>query len=48
MMPEYQARRKSKGRDYGQTSSLLGLSANCPPGSNLDRQTDHGIQSGCE
>jgi hypothetical protein len=32
----------------GQTSSLLGMSANCPPGSNLSRQTDHGIQSGCE
>jgi len=24
------------------------MSANCPPGSNLDRQSDHGIQSGCE
>ena len=32
----------------GQTSSLLGMSANCPPGSNANRQTDHGIQSGCE
>ena len=32
----------------GQTSSLLGMSANCPPGANTNRQTDHGIQSGCE
>jgi len=32
----------------GQTSSLLGMSANCPPGSNLNRQTSQGIQSGCE
>jgi hypothetical protein len=31
----------------GQTSSLLGMSANCPPGSNPARQTSHGIQSGC-
>src|SRR5438876_11935839 len=31
----------------GQTASLLGMSANCPPGSNPNRQTDHGIQSGC-
>jgi len=31
-----------------QTSSLLGMSANCPPGSNANRQTSHGIQSGCE
>jgi hypothetical protein len=31
----------------GQTSSLLGMSANCPPGANANRQTDHGIQSGC-
>ena len=32
----------------GQTSSLLGVSANCPPGSNANRQTTHGVQSGCE
>ncbi|HET6966078.1 MAG TPA: hypothetical protein VFH58_14985 [Acidimicrobiales bacterium] len=32
----------------GQTSSLLGMSANCPPGSNTARQGSHGIQSGCE
>ena len=32
----------------GQTSSLLGMSNNCPPGSNTNRQTDHGIQSGCQ
>ena len=32
----------------GRTSSLLGMSANCPPGSNVNRQTSHGIQSGCE
>jgi hypothetical protein len=32
----------------GQTSSLLGMSHNCPPGSNTNRQTAHGIQSGCE
>ncbi len=32
----------------GQTSSLLGMSANCPPGANANRQTTHGIQSGCE
>jgi hypothetical protein len=31
----------------GKTSSLLGVSANCPPGSNPNRQTTHGIQSGC-
>jgi hypothetical protein len=31
----------------GQTSSLLGMSNNCPPGSNTNRQQDHGIQSGC-
>ena len=31
----------------GQTSSLLGVSANCPPGSNPNRQTSHGIQTGC-
>ena len=31
----------------GQTSSLLGMSANCPPGANANRQTDHGIQTGC-
>jgi len=31
----------------GQTGSLLGVSANCPPGANTNRQTDHGIQSGC-
>ncbi|MDP9274477.1 MAG: hypothetical protein M3O99_02630 [Chloroflexota bacterium] len=31
----------------GQTSSLLGVSANCPHGANANRQTDHGIQSGC-
>jgi len=24
------------------------MSANCPPGSNLNQQTDHGIRSGCE
>jgi len=28
--------------------SLLDNSANCPPGSNPARQTDHGIKSGCE
>jgi hypothetical protein len=32
----------------GATSSLLGNSANCAPGSTTSRQTDHGIQSGCE
>jgi hypothetical protein len=32
----------------GQTESLLGMSANCPPGSNANRQASHGIQSGCE
>jgi hypothetical protein len=32
----------------GQTSSLLGMSANCPPGSNASRQTTQGIQSGCQ
>jgi hypothetical protein len=32
----------------GQTSSLLGMSHNCPPGSNTNRQTAHGIQSGCQ
>jgi hypothetical protein len=31
----------------GQTSSLLGMSNNCPPGNNSARQTSHGIQSGC-
>lgn len=31
----------------GKTSSLLGVSANCPPGSNTNRQTTQGIQSGC-
>jgi hypothetical protein len=29
------------------TESLLGVSANCPPGANTNRQTDHGIQTGC-
>ena len=32
----------------GKTQSLLGVSANCPPGSNPNRQITHGIQSGCE
>jgi hypothetical protein len=32
----------------GQTSSLLGMSANCPPGANPNRQTSNGVQSGCE
>jgi hypothetical protein len=32
----------------GGTSSMLGMSNNCPPGNNPNRQTDHGIQSGCE
>jgi hypothetical protein len=32
----------------GKTSSLLGMSNNCPPGSNTNRQTAHGIQSGCQ
>jgi hypothetical protein len=32
----------------GKTSSLLGVSNNCPPGNNPARQTDHGIQTGCE
>jgi hypothetical protein len=32
----------------GATSSLLGMSANCPPGANTNRQTTNGIQSGCE
>jgi hypothetical protein len=32
----------------GKTSSLLGMSNNCPPGNNPARQTTHGIQSGCE
>jgi hypothetical protein len=31
----------------GKTSSLLGVSNNCPPGNNPARQTTHGIQSGC-
>ena len=31
----------------GTTSSLLGVSNNCPPGNNPARQTTHGIQSGC-
>jgi hypothetical protein len=31
----------------GQTSSLLGMSNNCPPGNNPARQTSHGIQTGC-
>jgi hypothetical protein len=31
----------------GKTDSLLGMSNNCPPGSNTARQTSHGIQSGC-
>lgn len=31
----------------GYSSSLLGHSANCPPGSNTHRQTDHGVQTGC-
>ena len=31
----------------GGTSSLLGMSANCPPGSNTARQTTNGIQSHC-
>jgi hypothetical protein len=31
----------------GQTSSLLGVSANCPAGANANRQTANGIQSGC-
>jgi hypothetical protein len=31
----------------GKTSSLLGVSNNCPPGNNTNRQTSHGIQSGC-
>jgi hypothetical protein len=32
----------------GETSSLLGVSNNCPPGNNPNRQTTNGIQSGCE
>src|SRR5919205_3688762 len=32
----------------GKTSSLLGVSANCPPGSNPNRQTSHGLQGGCD
>lgn len=32
----------------GQASSLLGMSNNCPPGNNTNRQTSNGIQSGCE
>ena len=32
----------------GQTSSLLGMSNNCPPGNITNRQTTHGVQSGCE
>jgi hypothetical protein len=32
----------------GQTSSLLGMSNDCPPGNNPNRQTTNGIQSGCE
>jgi hypothetical protein len=32
----------------GQESSLLGMSNNCPPGNNPNRQQDHGIQSGCQ
>ncbi len=32
----------------GKTSSLLGVSNNCPPGNNTNRQTSQGIQSGCE
>ncbi|MDP9265393.1 MAG: hypothetical protein M3O91_04640 [Chloroflexota bacterium] len=31
----------------GKTDSLLGVSANCPPGANPNRQTTNGIQSGC-
>ncbi len=31
----------------GQTSSLLGMSNNCPPGNNTNRQQNNGIQSGC-
>lgn len=31
----------------GQTGSLLGVSNNCPPGNNPNRQTTNGIQSGC-
>ena len=31
----------------GKTHSLLGVSHNCDPG-NPARQTDHGIQTGCE
>jgi hypothetical protein len=31
----------------GATSSLLGMSNNCPPGNNPNRQTTNGIQSGC-
>ncbi|MDP9245359.1 MAG: hypothetical protein M3O64_01790 [Chloroflexota bacterium] len=32
----------------GATSSLLGMSANCPPGANANRQTTQGIQSFCQ
>jgi hypothetical protein len=32
----------------GATSSLLGMSPNCPAGANTNRQTTHGIQSGCD
>jgi hypothetical protein len=32
----------------GATSSLLGVSAICSPGGVPNRQTTHGIQSGCE
>jgi hypothetical protein len=39
----------ANGNDtIGQTSSLLGMSANCPPGSNANQQTTSGIQSGCQ
>jgi hypothetical protein len=31
----------------GKTGSLLGVSNNCPPGNNPNRQTTHGVQSGC-
>ncbi len=32
----------------GQTSSLLGMSNNCPAGNNSNRQQTNGIQSGCQ
>ncbi len=32
----------------GKTESLLGVSAQCDPSKTTSRQTEHGIQTGCE